>query len=39
MIANIERAANLFLVKNVYSLVLALITAVTVAPIRWRRSS
>jgi cation-transporting ATPase E len=27
--ANIERAANLFLVKNVYSLVLALITAVT----------
>ncbi|MDR1999799.1 MAG: cation-translocating P-type ATPase [Frankiaceae bacterium] len=29
VIANIERAANLFLVKNVYSLVLALITAVT----------
>lgn len=28
VIANIERAANLFLVKNVYSLVLALITAV-----------
>jgi cation-transporting P-type ATPase E len=31
VIANIERAANLFLVKNVYSLVLALITAVTFA--------
>ena len=31
VIANIERAANLFLVKNVYSLVLALITVVTVA--------
>jgi cation-transporting ATPase E len=31
VIANIERAANLFLVKNVYSLVLALITAVTLA--------
>ena len=30
VIANIERAANLFLVKNIYSLVLALITAVTV---------
>ena len=29
VIANIERAANLFLVKNVYSLVLALIIAVT----------
>ncbi|MGY1704788.1 HAD-IC family P-type ATPase [Geodermatophilus sp. SYSU D00697] len=29
VIANIERAANLFLVKNVYSLVLALITTVT----------
>jgi cation-transporting ATPase E len=29
VIANIERAANLFLVKNVYSLVLALITATT----------
>jgi cation-transporting ATPase E len=29
VIANIERAANLFLVKNVYSLVLALITVVT----------
>lgn len=29
VIANIERAANLFLVKNVYSLVLAVITAVT----------
>jgi cation-transporting P-type ATPase E len=29
VIANIERAANLFLVKNIYSLVLALITAVT----------
>jgi cation-transporting ATPase E len=29
VIANIERAANLFLVKNVYSLVLALIVAVT----------
>ncbi len=28
VIANIERAANLFLVKNVYSLVLSLITAV-----------
>jgi cation-transporting ATPase E len=31
VIANIERAANLFLVKNVYSLVLALITVVAVA--------
>ncbi len=29
--ANIERAANLFLVKNVYSLVLALICAVTLS--------
>ena len=29
VIANIERAANLFLVKNVYSLVLALIVGVT----------
>jgi cation-transporting P-type ATPase E len=29
VIANIERAANLFLTKNVYSLVLALITAAT----------
>ncbi|MBV9592478.1 MAG: HAD-IC family P-type ATPase [Actinobacteria bacterium] len=29
VIANIERAANLFLVKNIYSLVLALIVAVT----------
>ena len=31
VIANIERAANLFLVKNIYSLVLALIIAVTAA--------
>ena len=31
VIANIERAANLFLVKNVYSLLLAIITGVTVA--------
>ncbi|MCZ2860616.1 HAD-IC family P-type ATPase [Blastococcus sp. VKM Ac-2987] len=31
VIANIERAANLFLVKNVYSLVMALITVVTLA--------
>ncbi len=31
VIANIERAANLFLVKNIYSLVLALVTAVTLA--------
>ncbi|MCW2529909.1 MAG: ctpE [Pseudonocardiales bacterium] len=31
VIANIERAANLFLVKNIYSLVLALITAATVS--------
>jgi cation-transporting ATPase E len=31
VVANIERAANLFLVKNVYSVVLALITAVTLA--------
>ena len=31
VIANIERAANLFLVKNVYSLVLALIVVVTSA--------
>lgn len=30
VIANIERSANLFLIKNVYSLVLALIVAVTV---------
>ncbi len=30
VIANIERASNLFLVKNIYSLVLALITAVTI---------
>jgi cation-transporting ATPase E len=30
VIANIERAANLFLVKNVYSLVLAVITVVAV---------
>jgi cation-transporting P-type ATPase E len=29
VIANIERAANLFLVKNIYALVLALITVVT----------
>ncbi|MGY1734998.1 HAD-IC family P-type ATPase [Geodermatophilus sp. SYSU D00684] len=29
VIANIERAANLFLVKNVYSLVLSLVTVVT----------
>ncbi len=32
VIANIERAANLFLVKNVYSLVLALGSAVSVSP-------
>ncbi|SDE56051.1 cation-transporting ATPase E [Blastococcus fimeti] len=31
VIANIERAANLFLVKNVYALVMALITVVTLA--------
>jgi cation-transporting ATPase E len=31
VIANIERAANLFLVKNVYSVVLALITVVTLS--------
>jgi cation-transporting ATPase E len=31
VIANIERAANLFLVKNVYSVVLALITVVAVS--------
>ena len=31
VIANIERAANLFLVKNVYSLVLALITVATLS--------
>jgi cation-transporting P-type ATPase E len=31
VIANIERAANLFLVKNIYSLVLALITVVAVS--------
>jgi cation-transporting P-type ATPase E len=31
VIANIERAANLFLVKNVYSLVLAVVTAVAVS--------
>jgi cation-transporting ATPase E len=30
VIANIERASNLFLVKNIYSLLLALITAATV---------
>jgi cation-transporting ATPase E len=30
VIANIERAANLFLIKNVYSLLLALMTVVTV---------
>jgi cation-transporting ATPase E len=29
VIANIERAANLFLVKNIYSLVLALVSAIT----------
>jgi cation-transporting P-type ATPase E len=29
VIANIERAANLFLVKNIYSLLLAIVTAVT----------
>ena len=40
VIANIERAANLFLVKNVYSLVLALSSpCVTARPIRWSRSS
>ena len=40
VIANIERAANLFLVKNVYSLVLALIAAVTASRLsRLRRSS
>ena len=40
VIANIERAASLFLVKNVYSLVLALITvAFARAPIRSRPSS
>ncbi len=31
VIANIERAANLFLVKNIYSLVLAIVTAITLA--------
>jgi cation-transporting P-type ATPase E len=31
VIANIERAANLFLVKNVYSLVLAVITVLTMS--------
>jgi cation-transporting ATPase E len=31
VIANIERAANLFLVKNIYSLLLAIVTAVTLA--------
>ena len=31
VMANIERAANLFLVKNVYSLLLAIVTAVTLA--------
>jgi cation-transporting ATPase E len=31
VIANIERAANLFLVKNVYSLLLAIVTAITLA--------
>jgi cation-transporting P-type ATPase E len=31
VIANIERAANLFLVKNIYSLVLAVITVLTVS--------
>ncbi|MCW2676753.1 MAG: ctpE [Modestobacter sp.] len=31
VIANIERAANLFLVKNVYSLVLAVITVLTLS--------
>ncbi len=31
VIANIERAASLFLVKNMYSLILALVTIVTVA--------
>jgi len=31
VIANIERAANLFLVKNIYSLVLAMITVVAVS--------
>jgi cation-transporting ATPase E len=31
VIANIERAANLFLVKNIYSLVLAVITVVAVS--------
>ncbi|MBN9620018.1 MAG: HAD-IC family P-type ATPase, partial [Actinobacteria bacterium] len=31
VIANIERVANLFLVKNVYSLVLAIIVAITAA--------
>jgi cation-transporting P-type ATPase E len=31
VIANIERAANLFLVKNAYSVVLALVAAVTLA--------
>jgi cation-transporting ATPase E len=30
VIANIERASNLFLIKNIYSLLLAIITAVTV---------
>jgi cation-transporting ATPase E len=31
VIANIERSSNLFLIKNIYSLVLALITAATLA--------
>jgi cation-transporting ATPase E len=31
VIANIERAANLFVIKNVYSLVLAIISAVTLS--------
>ena len=31
VIANIERAANLFLVKNIYSLLLAIVTAITLA--------
>ncbi len=31
VIANIERASNLFLTKNVYSLVLAIITAITLS--------
>jgi cation-transporting ATPase E len=31
VIANIERAANLFVIKNVYSLVLAIISAITLS--------